>query len=345
MISAPSYPQEQQRLTELKSAGLLDTPIEERFERITRLVCRLMDVPIAIFNLIDEDRQHYKSIQGLKAVNAPLEPAICTHAILERDMLLVPDAKKDQRFHDNPFVTGEILDIGFYAGCPVHTPGGMPIGTLCAIDTKPRDMTPDQLAALRDLAAILETELKLSNLSKSEQMLIEELSEAKRLALVDPLTRLWNRGGTEQLMEKEWSIAQRNKAPFTVVMCDIDHFKKINDTYGHPAGDAVIAYVAGKLLESIRGEDILGRVGGEEFLIFLTDCKPGTEFETVDRIRQKIMADTIVADDNLVNVTMSFGVATCYPADEVDGKVLIKRADDALYYAKNNGRNQVKVCE
>jgi diguanylate cyclase (GGDEF)-like protein len=324
---------------------LLDTPIEERFERITRMVCRLMDVPIAIFNLIDEDRQHYKSVQGLCATNAPLGPAFCTHALLEEDMLLVPDAKKDDRFHDNPFVSGELLNIAFYAGCPVKTANGLPIGTLCAIDTKPREMSQEQLSVLRDLAAIIETELKVSSLSKSEKILIEELSEAKRLALIDPLTRLWNRGGIEQLLEKEWSTSLRNNKPFTVVMCDIDHFKKVNDTYGHPAGDAVLVHVAKKLLECVRSEDIVGRVGGEEFVIFLTDCQPGTEFETVDRIRQRIMADTIVADDNLLQVTMSFGVASCMPSDEVDGKSLIKRADEALYFSKNNGRNQVKVSE
>lgn len=113
MIEAPPYPKEKERLSALKKLQLLDTPIEERFEAITHKVCRILDVPIALFNLIDENRQHYKSAQGMNSTtNVTLDGACCTHALHEDDMLLVPDASKDERFHDNPHVThAEYWDI------------------------------------------------------------------------------------------------------------------------------------------------------------------------------------------------------------------------------------------
>ncbi len=306
------------------------------------MVCRLLEVPIALFNLIDEDRQHYKSAQGVPNTNAPLAAAFCTHALAENDMLLVPNAAIDERFHDNPFVTGEYLNIGFYAGCPVHTPNGMPIGTLCAIDTRPRDMAPEQLAALRDLAAMIETELKLSSLSKAQASLVEELTQANRLALVDPLTRLWNRSGIGKLLDKEWAEAIRQAKPVTLVMADIDHFKRVNDTHGHAAGDTVLKSVAKRLLESLRTEDGIGRVGGEEFLIILTDCRSEDVFEAVERIRHFIDREAISISDVSCPVTMSFGVATAVPDANMESADLIKRADEALYRAKRNGRNRVE---
>ena len=144
------------------------------------MVCRLLDVPIAVFNLIDENRQYYKSMRGGNVTQAALDGAFCTHALHEEQMLLIPNASKDERFSDNPFVTGERMSVGFYAGCPVRTPDGMPVGTLCAIDMKPREMTKEQLETLNDLASMVETELRLSNMSQSQSALISDLNNATR---------------------------------------------------------------------------------------------------------------------------------------------------------------------
>ena len=345
MIEAPPFPHEQQRLASLKLLQLLDTPIEERFERITRMVCRLLDVPIAIFNLIDEDRQYYKSVRGLAANEASLQGAFCTHALLEDEMLLVPDAARDERFHDNPFVTGERLNVGLYAGCPVRTPDGMPIGTLCAIDTKPRTLTPDQLETLHDLASMVETELRLTNLSQCQTDLIAQVDSAQRLAMIDPLTRLWNRAGLAQLLDKEWSEAVRQQKPITVAVGDIDYFKRINDTLGHAAGDTVLREMAKRLLEAVRSEDSVGRLGGEEFLILLTDCLPERAYETVDRMRQTISRHPITIGGGVERaVTVSFGVATIVPTRNGGSQDLIKLADEALYRAKNSGRDRVEAA-
>lgn len=343
MRNADIYPHEAQRVESLRRTRLLDTPIEERFERLTRMVCRLMDVPIALFNLIDEKQQFYKSVQGLNATYAMLDGAFCPHAFHESDMLLVPDAHKDERFHDNPFVTGKYLNVGFYAGCSVKTPDGMPVGTVCAIDLKPRQMSEDQLAALRDITAMVETELRVAYMQFEKEALETELEQAHRLALIDPLTRLWNRAGMETIINKEWAEARRFKRPITVVMCDIDHFKKINDTYGHDVGDDIIRNVGKKLLECVRTEDHVCRVGGEEFLLILPNCPSENAAELLERMRETIATCKLSEKDIDWPVTMSFGATAIVPNLDTAPGLAIKIADISLYKAKNEGRNRVVI--
>lgn len=343
MMDALPYPEEAQRLASVKKLHLLDTPIEERFERITRMVCKALNMPIAIFNLIDQDRQYYKSVRGLTATEASLKGAFCTHALHEENMLLVPNTANDERFSDNPFVDGTYLNVGFYAGCPIRTPDGMPVGTLCAIDTKPRDLTHEELETLKDLAGMVETELRLSSISKSQSEMAEKLDNATRLAMIDVLTRLWNRGGLEKLIAKEWSEAIRQQKPITVVIADVDRFKSINDQHGHPGGDAVLRDVAKKLVECARSEDIVGRWGGEEFVILLTNCQPDMVAQTLERFRASVEALEIEFEGRKIPVTMSFGAATLIPSQSDASDALIAKADAALYEAKNSGRNRVIV--
>ena len=333
---------EAQRLEALKNLHMLDTPIEERFERITRMVCNTLGVPMSAFSMIDTDRQWFKSAQGFTASETSRGLAFCAHAILDDEVLMVPDARKDARFSDNPFVTGD-LNINFYAGCPVRAPNGEKIGTLCAIDTRPRDFDESEVQMLVDLAAMVETELRVSSLSALQANLLKELDESQRLALVDPLTRVWNRRGIMQLLERRWSEADRNGDVVVVVMADIDHFKKINDERGHATGDAVLQSVSRRLTAAMREEDVVGRIGGEEFLLILTGCHPSELKRAVERIRSLVAKSTLSVPGGDVNVTLSFGAAAVRPSDAVTIDQLIKFADEALYAAKGAGRNCVEV--
>lgn len=345
MTYAPKPANERQRLASLHKLNILDTPIEERFERITRLVCRTLDVPISSFTIIDEGRQWFKSIRGLPGTESDLDVSFCSHVILEEEIMVVPDAREDRRFFENPLVTGN-PNITFYAGCPVHSPDGHKIGSLCAVDSRVRSLTPDELQVLRDLAAMVETELRAAALSVSQSKLIEELDSANRLAMTDPLTRLWNRRGVMELMTREWAESIRNKKSIGVVMADIDFFKKINDTYGHAAGDAVLKNVGRELLAALRTEDILGRVGGEEFLMILPGCKPERLMQTVERIRQAVAFMPVgLEDGSMINVTMSFGAKAITPDGSASPELSIEHADKALYRAKENGRDRVEIYQ
>ena len=154
MTPAPIPADEDERLSALRALLLLDTPPEERFDRLARFVAEQLDVPIALLTLVDGQRQWFKARVGIDATETPRDISFCGHAIMKNDVFIVEDASRDPRFSDNPLVTGE-PHIRFYAGAPLSAPGGHRIGTLCVIDTVPRTLGPVELSildALRRLA-------------------------------------------------------------------------------------------------------------------------------------------------------------------------------------------------
>ncbi len=334
---------EADRLAALQRLNLLDTPLEERFERITRMVCKTLDVPIAIFNLLDEKRQWFKSIQGMNGTENSRDLSFCIHTIAtDSGLLVVPNTHNDDRFSQNPLVTGD-PHINFYAGCAVHSPDGARVGTLCAADNKPRSLSPEQEQVLRDLTYMLENELRTSVMSNAYAAMAKDLDAAHRLALVDPLTRLWNRAGIDKIIKAEWADAAREHKPVALIVADIDHFKSINDTYGHPIGDVILQKVAKRLLKALRAGDAIGRTGGEEFLLLLPGV-PALCEETADRLRRAIESKPFNTPAGPIPVTISLGLSIAQP-DRKDHTIqaITKRADDALYAAKKAGRNCVKT--
>lgn len=160
MATYPTPPDEESRLKLLHALNILDTPSEEVFDRITRLVARILDVPIALVSLVDTERQWFKSRIGIDTNETPREVAFCAHAIAQTTPLIVTDTTQDSRFMSNALVTGN-PNIRFYAGVPLRSIGGLSIGTLCAIDSKPRQLSPDEISILIDLAALVSKEMQM----------------------------------------------------------------------------------------------------------------------------------------------------------------------------------------
>ncbi|MGM9490749.1 sensor domain-containing diguanylate cyclase [Ideonella sp. YS5] len=254
MKAAPLPIDEPARLAALRGLALLDTPSEERFERITRLARRLFDVPMASISLVDEDRQWFKSHQGLEMSETPREVSFCGHAILGDQIMEVSDAAADARFHDNPLVTGE-PHVRFYAGCPLHAPDGSKIGTLCLMDRTPRTLSPEDHALLRDLAEMTEQEFA-----------------ALRLATTDDLTGLSNRRGFIALAQQALAMCRRVKQTACLSFFDLDGLKTVNDRFGHAAGDELICRFANVLVHAFRDSDVIARLGGDEFVVLMTYC-------------------------------------------------------------------------
>lgn len=151
---------EASRILQLHALGLLDSPPEPVFDRVTRLLARSLGVPIALVSLVDAHRQWFKSSVGVAVQQTPREIAFCDHAIRGRDTLVVEDARQDPRFAGNPLVTGA-PNIRFYAGVPLCTRSGHALGTLCAIDDRPRQLSAEQRLILEDLAQILASEIQM----------------------------------------------------------------------------------------------------------------------------------------------------------------------------------------
>ena len=149
---------EEERLAALGRLGLLDSEPEERFDRLARLAAGLLEAPVSLVTLVDRDRQWFKSKVGTLIEETSRDVSFCAHAILGAEAMVVPDALQDARFADNPIVAGP-PHVRFYAGCPLTLPDGHALGTLCVLDTRPRQLTAEQRRLLRDLADLVEEEL------------------------------------------------------------------------------------------------------------------------------------------------------------------------------------------
>ena len=158
MIKAPIPPDETDRLQALRQLLILDTPPEERFDRIVQFAANELDVPMALITLVDAERQWFKARVGLDACETARETSFCGHAIMKDEIMLVADATLDERFHDNPVVTSE-PHVRFYAGAPLQLPTGEKVGTLCVIDSTPRQMDAVDLAILSSLRDLVVEEL------------------------------------------------------------------------------------------------------------------------------------------------------------------------------------------
>ena len=178
MRNYPLPTQEPERLAKLLDYQILDSIPEEAYDRITRLAATILDVPIALISCVEGDRQWFKAKVGLEADETSREVSFCAHAICQDDIFVVNDATEDARFSENPLVTG-MPHIRFYAGAPLRTGDGLNIGTLCAIDTRPRTMSQEQKSLLADLAAIvmdaLETRLLTYRAETAERRFIDAM--------------------------------------------------------------------------------------------------------------------------------------------------------------------------
>lgn len=172
MIAASVPTNEQERLADLRALNILDTPPEERFDRIVRLATDVFNVPIAYIALVDADRQWFKAKCGLTTDETSRRVSFCSHTILQKEPLVIPDAVSDERFHDNPLVVDD-PHIRFYAGHPLVGPNGHTVGTLCIADRTPRDVDGISLSTLKRLAELAEHELNMVDLIATQHELLD----------------------------------------------------------------------------------------------------------------------------------------------------------------------------
>ena len=169
-------------------------------------------------------------------------------------------------------------------------------------------------------------------------------SQMRLLATEDFLTKTYNRRSFFDLADGAWAHAARHAKPLSLLILDADHFKAVNDTYGHAAGDAVLTKLAEVCRESLRASDVVGRYGGEEFVILLSETDSGEAQETAERLRRQLERTQVSTAKNSIAFTVSIGVATKTPAS-LSVEHLLEQADAALLRAKREGRNRISVAE
>ena len=321
---------ERQRLHALQSFEILDTPAEPQFDRIVKIAANSLNMPISLISLVDAERQWIKARAGLDAAETPRSLAFCGLAIEDDDLMVVEDAAADRRFADNPLVTGA-PHIRFYAGAPLKSREGYRLGALCVIDRKPRSLSAQHRTMLEDLAAIVVDELELHRAN----------IDLQRLAGLDSLTGAGNRRQFLARAEHEIARARRYGQAISVLMADIDHFKGINDTYGHESGDRALVETVRQLKRAARPETLLGRIGGEEFALLLPHADLRSAVSAAERLRESVETIELAADGKTFGLTISIGV--CQITGDMSLEGALQQADQALYEAKRQGRNRVEA--
>ncbi|MEM7540366.1 MAG: diguanylate cyclase [Pseudomonadota bacterium] len=182
---------------------------------------------------------------------------------------------------------------------------------------------------------------KLRSLENVAETLRDDLEQKRQLSLVDPLTRVFNRRGYDEMVRKHYARWQRHGGTLSLALIDLDHFKLVNDNYGHTAGDRVLKTVAEKIRDGIRTSDVLARYGGEEFVLLLPETAAAEAVTLVDKLRENVQSCTFKHKDTPVEITFSAGIAAFGPQSDIES--VFERADRAMYEAKQSGRNQVVV--
>lgn len=304
---------EEERLKSIYLADLLDTRDDERFERLTRLAKRIFQVPVVLISLLDRDRQWLLACQGLGIRETPRNVSFCGHAIMQEGPFIVNDAAHDERFHDNPLVTGEPY-IRFYAGYPVHLPDGEVAGTLCLIHTTPRSFNDEDIASLKDLAFIVEDEFQVIG-----------------MAMTDSLTGIANRRGFYRVGEKRFRTFNKNNIAFSLVFFDLDKFKPINDLWGHAEGDEVLKTFSALLYQHLVPGEVAGRLGGDEFAALIS--REGDTESFLNDLRKSV-DEYNKNSGKPYNINYSYGElyndSNLYQSLEE----MIKKSDEVMYSRK-----------
>lgn len=313
---------EHERLRDLERFGVLGNRSDIHLDRLVELACLIFAVPMAAISLVTSDRQWFLAEKGLHITETPRGVAFCAHAIMGDSVMVVPNALKDERFSRNPLVTSD-PQIRFYAGAPLRSSSGHNLGTLCVIDCRPLEPTPEQIRELELLSQLVMRELDL-----------------RRQRFLCPITGLPIRQQFLRIAEQEFQRARIEGRGLSLLLFDIDNFRAINNRWGHQAGDDVMADLCKMTRQFLREADFAGRLGDGEFALLLVDSPPEHAMQTAESLRQAVSTMPGVHSHSDVQLHISGGLTSLGSHDKAFGDLLL-RAEQALHLAKSNGRNQI----
>jgi diguanylate cyclase (GGDEF)-like protein len=318
-VSAYPIPDnEAERQAALDDQHILDTESDEDFNRITRLASQMLGVPIALISLVDRQRQWFLSRVGLETDETPREQAFCAHTICSDDVMVVSDATEDERFKDNPLVTGN-PNIRFYAGVPLQTRSGFNLGTLCVISPQPRQLAGGEHQLLQDLAGM-----------------VTQYLESRRNGYLCPLTGLQNRRPFFEAGQREFLRAQQNGDALTLMLIGLDDFQAFRARFGTQQGDGVLQEVARSLRSGLGDGALYGRVTEAEFAVLRTGLEGQEGQSLAESLRAGLALQGWVVDGVRHPLPVSRGVASL-SAKDTSFKEMFQRAEAALNQARLSG--------
>ncbi|MBV9539081.1 MAG: sensor domain-containing diguanylate cyclase, partial [Acidisphaera sp.] len=313
-------PDEDDRLAALRALEILDTQSSPEFDIFPELARHIFDTPMAAISLVESERQWFKASVGLDVEETTRDISFCAHAILEPDRVLcVQDAAKDPRFADNPLVTGA-FGVRFYAGAPIKSPCGQPIGAVCVIDRQPRQASGEALASLQRIAVGVESALRLH----------ASVRHLQNEAITDRLTGLRNRAGLDAALVA--ALSDRRRGKVGMLFLDLDGFKAVNDLFGHACGDEILQQVGNRLKRMSRGDDAVCRFGGDEFCLLACGIQDVNDLTGIAQRIHDSFREPFRVGDQAINLRTSIGIAV-YPDDTSNSAELVRLADAALYDA------------
>ncbi|GHD71576.1 diguanylate cyclase [Vogesella fluminis] len=292
-------------------------------------------------------RASYENLKINKHYTADMAGSSLETTLVSGKPRIINDLEEYLFYHPDSVSTQLILAEGIHSNltCPLIA-NGKPLGFLffssCQTNTY-RDLHHDiflQIAG--QVSVLIERSLLYQQLFEVNRQLMEAHQQLKEQSMHDALTGVLNRGAIFELLNSHLCEAGRKKRLVAIIMADLDHFKDINDNHGHLAGDAVLHTVATTIEKTLRGYDHVGRYGGEEFLIILSEADVQTACEVAERVRQTVAALAVPCDGDVIRLSLRQGVALSYDDERADR--LIARADAALYLAKQEGRNCYRLA-
>lgn len=317
----PDYPvpaDEMQRLRSLERHGLLETASDPCLELILKLATDILETPIGLISLVDQNRQWFLSSRGLEARETPREMAFCAHAITGDDPLIVPDASKDERFSTNPLVV-EGPSIRFYAGVPLRSSDGYNLGTLCVIDTEAHHPTARQLEQLRLIAK-----------------LAMHAIDMRYKSLLCAVTGVFTRQPFFRFGEKELDHARQRHQTLSLVNIDIDNLRTINERWGLGGVDQVLRQFSRLCQKHLQEEDLIGRISDKGFSLLLIERDEVASMRFAHSLYDAAISMPGMYTNQHYHLQVSVGVTLLGDADQTFDD-LYRRAYRALDLAKVAG--------
>lgn len=288
---------------------------------VTRLAAHLTGAAAAAVHILDDRTQHRVAAFGVPEIEHPAPDSMCLRVVEGEQRVVCTDATLDGRFGYSSFVRGD-RPVRFYASVPIRARGGITVGTVCAFDERPRELSQEQLTLMDDLARQVELQVELLELAGA-------LGEA---AAHDPLTGALNRAMFDDRLAQALARRARRCTKVLVAVVDVDDFKEANDRHGHEWGDEVLRSVVARLRAVTRAEDSVARLGGDEFGVVAEMMEEDDPRPLVERIHQALgTSDTPAAP------SASVGAVIAHPDDDV--RAALRRADEAMYAAKRSARS------